>query len=150
MWFIYTVTSDVHWFWWRHSDIMRLWSSYFSLSLNKVVEKRNKECVEMLIVNGETPHLLGFSLLLRMNTHCVDYRSWVFRVDEMISQAQVWCFQNTPGSNHRHSLFTTSLYFYPMTHVHWFKCFCEIPMLWICFFPLDLNKCLGKKNEGCA
>ena len=93
---------------WHHETM-----KFKLLSLFKqVVEKRNKECVEMLTVNGETPRLLGFSLLLRMNTHCVDYRSWVFGVGELITQAQVWCLQNTPGPNHRHSLFTTYLYFF--------------------------------------
>ena len=111
MWFIYTMTSDVHWFWRCLSDIMRLWSSNFSLSLNRLWKKGIRN-VWKCSVNGETPHLLGFSLLLRMNTHCVDYRSWVFGVGELITQAQVWCLQNTPGPNHRHSLFTTYLYFF--------------------------------------
>ena len=39
------------------------------LSLNKVVEKWSEEGVKTLTVNGETPHLLGFSLLWKMNTH---------------------------------------------------------------------------------
>ncbi|KAI4534927.1 hypothetical protein MG293_015787, partial [Ovis ammon polii] len=64
--------------WEKRDAFLSASDSQYSHSM--VVEKRNKECVEMLIVNGETPHLLGFSLLLRMNTHCVDYRSWVFGV----------------------------------------------------------------------
>lgn len=50
------------------------------LSLNKAVEKWSEERVKTLTVNGETPHLLGFSLLWKMNTHCVDDRHWVLGV----------------------------------------------------------------------
>lgn len=50
------------------------------LYLNKAVEKWSEEHVKTLTVNGETPHLLGFSLLWKMNTHCVDDRHWVLGV----------------------------------------------------------------------
>lgn len=140
---IYTMTSDVHWFWRHLSDIMSLWSSNFSL-FKQVVEKRNKECVEMLIVNGETPHLLGFSLLLRMNTHCVDYRSWVFGVGELITQAQVWCLQNTPGPN-------ANTVFLPRICI-FFKIFTTIIMVPICFpgcwkIKLNTNITVFKKEK---
>ena len=45
--------------------------------------------VKTLKVNGETPHLLGFSLLWKMTTHCVDDRYWVLGVGVFITQAQV-------------------------------------------------------------
>lgn len=53
---------------------------FFPLSLNKAVEKWSEEGVKTLTVSGETPHLLGFSLLWKMNTHCVDDRHWVLGV----------------------------------------------------------------------
>ena len=59
------------------------------LSLNKAVGKWNEEHVKTLTVIGETPQLLTFSLLWKMNTHCVDDRYWVLGVGVFITQAQV-------------------------------------------------------------